>query len=210
MSAALKQNCLALAVGLQVLAQANALIISGTGPAIGIGWPSGAGAVAYLTSSIGWWEGPPFGGGEWHILFRGDTEAFMQALTNFAAIHTPALDLVIHDGPKQDQFLKRDDKSDNDTRVDWEFVVWNPESWNHLYNNTNVNFTAESPNFRKPVAAPRLDVYIGGGRVDWTKIKIPAGLRVRDERATAASSTKAALSSKHELVVTNYTTGNRP
>ena len=176
MRTGLKLNCFVLAVCLLIL-QAKALILSGTGPVNLVGCPDGSATVANLQSSVGWWEGPPFGGGEWHIQFRGDAEAFAVALTNFAAIHAPALDLVIHDGPGQDQFL------DGDKRADWTFTVWNPESWNQLYKNTNVTFSADSPNYHKPVPAPRLDIYVGGGAVDWAKVKIPAGLHVRDERA---------------------------
>jgi hypothetical protein len=187
MRTGLKFNCLVLAVCL-LIPQAKALILSGTGPANDAGWPKGAATVANLKSSVGWWEGPPFGGGEWHVLFRSNTEAFVQALTNFAAIRAPALDLVIHDGPKHDPFLKREGKPDTDTRVDWEFVVWHPESWNRLYNNTNQTIFTNSPNFRKPAPAPRLDVYVGGGGVDWAKTTIPSGLHIRDERARPKSS----------------------
>ena len=178
------------------------------------GWPEGAAAVSSLKSCVGWWQGTPFNGGEWdmpshgdnekfiqaltngqwHLQFRGDTEKFMQAVTNFAAIRAPTLDLVIHDGPMHDQFLELNKRKqpDTDSRVDWEFVVWNPESWNQLYNPTNaamqhLNAEAhrlfpEDPSFYKPVPAPRLDVYIGGGGVDWAKVTIPAGLHVRDQR----------------------------
>lgn len=186
MRTGIKTICLALAVGLLMVARANALIVSGTGsPPYTNGWPEGAAAVSSLKSCVGWWEGPPFGGGESHVLFRGDTEALIQALTNFAAIRASALDLVIHDGPKHDRFLELDKQSqpDTDSRVDWEFVVWNSENWNNLYNNTNATFMKNDPNFGKPVAAPRLDVYIGGGDVDLEIIRIPRNLHVRDERA---------------------------
>jgi hypothetical protein len=179
MRTGLKTNCLAFAVGLLMVVRANALIVSATGnPTYTNGWPEGVTAVSNLKSCVGWWEGPPFGGGESHILFRGDTAAFTQALTNFAAIRAPALDLVIHDGVKHDQFLE--------TNVDWELVVWNPESWNQRYNSTNEanqSFFAKDPNFHKPVPAPCLDVYISSGGVDLEKIKIPDNLHVRDERA---------------------------
>ena len=44
---------------------AFALIMTGTGnePVSDAGWPAGALAVANLKSRVGWWEGPPFGGG---------------------------------------------------------------------------------------------------------------------------------------------------
>lgn len=178
----LKTNSLALAIGLLMVVRANALILSGTGsPTYTNGWPEGAAAVSNLKSCVGWWEGPPFGGGEWHIQFRGDAEALNQAMTNFAAIKSPVLDLVIHDGLGQDQFLN------GDKRIDWSFTVWNPESWNNIYGTTNAAFIKilkeSDPNFGKPMPAPRLDVYIGGGGVDLEKIKIPNNLHIRDERA---------------------------
>jgi Carboxypeptidase regulatory-like domain len=161
---------------------ASGLILSGRGNQAvpDAGWPEGALAMANFESRIGWWEGPPFGGGESHFLFSGNTEGFKDALATFAAIRAPALDLVIHDGPYEDNILKE--------RVDWAFTVWVPASWHHLYNNPKVVFFADDPHFRRPVDPPRLDVYIGGGGgVDWAKVKVPAGLSVRDERAAAAS-----------------------
>jgi len=182
MKTKINTNALVLAVGLLMVVRANALIVSGTGsPTYTNGWPEGAAAVSNLKSCVGWWEGPPFGGGEWHIQFRGDAEALNEALTNFAAIKSPALDLVIHDGVKTDQFLK--------TKVDWELVVWVPENWNNLYNSTNAALTKifkDSPvasNLGKPVPAPLLSIYIGGDDVDFAKIKIPANVHVDDERS---------------------------
>src|SRR5208283_1792596 len=77
----------------------SALIRSGPGnaPVQDAGWPEGAVAVANLKSRLGWFEGPPFGGGEWHFFYKGDTAAFKEALEAFAAIRAPALDLVIQD-----------------------------------------------------------------------------------------------------------------
>ncbi len=177
----IKTNVLVLAVSLLMVVRTNALIVSGTAPIDPLelrGCPDGSVAVADLTSSVGWWEGPPFGGGEWHIQFRGDAEALNQALTNFAAIKSPSLDLVIHDGVKNDQFLK--------TNVDWEFIVWNPEKWKSLYNSTNAalaKILKGDPNFGKPLPPPLLNIYIGDGQVDWDKVKVPANVYVRDERS---------------------------
>src|ERR1035438_6164855 len=102
---------------------ASGLIMSGRGnqPVNDAGWPEGALAMANFESRIGWWEGPPFGGGESHFLFCGNTEGFQDALAAFAAIRAPGLDLVIHDGPYEDNILKE--------RVDWAFIVWVPASW---------------------------------------------------------------------------------
>lgn len=160
---------------------ASGLIMTGRGNQAvhDAGWPEGALAMANFESRIGWWEGPPFGGGEWHFLFSGNTAGFQDALAVFAAIRAPALDLVIHDGPYEDSLLKE--------RVDWAFTVWVPASWHRLFNNPKSTFSAGSSNFRRPVDPPRLDVYIGGGGgVDWAKVKVPAGLHVRDERASTS------------------------
>ena len=189
MKTRINTNGLALAVSLLMVMRANASIISGTGnPIYTNGWPEGAASVSNLKSCVGWWEGPPLGGGEWHIQFRGDAEALNQALTNFAAIKSPILDLVVHDGPKHDKFLELDKQSQpgTDSRVDWELVIWVPESWNQRYNSTNEasqRFYANDPNLHKPVPAPELNIYIGGGDVDLEKIRIPSNLHVRDERA---------------------------
>jgi hypothetical protein len=176
-----RSHSLLILLGLFLLASvpAPALILTGRGnqEVRDAGWPEGALALANSESRIGWWEGPPFGGGEWHFLFCGNTEGFQDALAVFAAIRAPALDLVLHDGPYEDSLLEE--------RVDWTFTVWVPANWHRLFNNPKNLHEAHSPHFRQPVDPPRLDVYVGGGQVDWTKVKVPANLRVRDERASA-------------------------
>jgi hypothetical protein len=136
------------------------------------GWPEGALALANLPTRLGWWEGPPFGGGEWTFCYRGDTAAFNQALAAFAAIRAPALDLVIQDGPETNGILGQ--------QTDWAFTVWHPASWNSLFNNPKSVFEADSGNFRKPVPPPCLTVYVGGGNVDWAKVTVPSQIHVRD------------------------------
>ena len=162
---------------------AAALIMTGTGnrPVPDAGWPDGALAVANLEARTGWWEGPPFGGGEWHFIYHGGTAALGEALTAFAAIRAPVLEVVLHDGPGTDTFIKGP--------VDWAFTVWVPANWHRLYNNPKSSgFFAGSPNFHQPAAPPHLDVYLGGAdSPDWSKLKPPANLRLRDERASAAT-----------------------
>jgi 5-hydroxyisourate hydrolase-like protein (transthyretin family) len=167
----------------------SGLIMVGRGndPVRDAGWPDGALDVANLKARIGWWEGPPFGGGEWQFLYRGNSELLNQTLAAFARIRASSLELVVHDGPHENTFLKDKDKPDSDARVDWTFTVWNPERWHLLYNNPKSFFMADHPNFRRPVDAPRLDVYLrDGGEIDWAKTKVPANIRVRDERAIAS------------------------
>src|SRR6478609_8914904 len=77
----------------------EALIMVGDGnaPVRDAGWPEGSLAVANLKPRVSWWEGPPFGGGEYHFDYRGGNDEFTEALTNFARILAPRLELFIHD-----------------------------------------------------------------------------------------------------------------
>src|SRR5436305_2104798 len=86
---------------------ASALISVGSNaPVSDQNWPAGALDLANLKTRVGWWEGPPFGGGEWCFQYRGDTAAFNEAFAAFARIKSPQLLLVIHEGPGDCQFLK--------------------------------------------------------------------------------------------------------
>src|SRR5688572_14975358 len=38
----------------------------GNSPVADPGWPAGAAAIFNSSARIAWWEGPPFGGGQWH------------------------------------------------------------------------------------------------------------------------------------------------
>jgi hypothetical protein len=184
---------LSVAALLLISATASALILIGRGndPVHDNNWPAGSLELANLKTRVGWWEGPPFGGGQHNFLYRGDTAAFQAALDLFAKIKTPELRLVVHEGPHHNQFLKEPKDRKSDDRVDWTFTVWNPQSWNRLYNNPNSTFSAQDPNggFRNSVDPPRLDVFIGGAPqnqgVDWKQVKVPPNVKVEDERASA-------------------------
>src|SRR5687767_2173946 len=80
---------------------ARALILTGHGndPVSDRGWPTGALPVANLKTRIAWTEGPPFGGGQWTFYYRGGTAQLQEAITHFARIDAPELDLFLHSGP---------------------------------------------------------------------------------------------------------------
>jgi hypothetical protein len=168
-------------------ASAHGLIEIGRGnqPVTDKDWPAGALDVANLKTRVGWWEGPPFGGGEWCFPYRGDTAAFNEALAAFARIKWPQLLLVVHEGRGEGQFLKdsADDKAD--ASVDWELTLWTPENFHHLFNNPTSAFASDQPEFRGELPPPKLDVYPAPGRIDWSHVTVPANVTVRDERATA-------------------------
>ena len=171
---------------------AAALITGAIGnePVRDAGWPLGAVDVANLKTRVAWWEGPPFGGGQYQFLYRGSTDDFNAALAAFAKVRAPRIELVVLDGPYESFFLKIDrqekDKPRPDARVDWTFDVWIPANWHRLYNNPKSVFGSDQPNFRKPVDPPRVHLYVGGGSVEWDKVKVPAGVTVVDKRASAS------------------------
>lgn len=155
------------------------------------GWPLGSVEMANLPSRLGYWEGPPFGGGKYHFLYRcKNTDEFNKALKTFAAIRAKRLELVVHNGPEYSFWLKRNDEelSKEENRVDWTFLVWVPENWNSLFNSPHsYMLSSDNPNFRKPVAAPRIDLYIGGGSIVWEDIEVPENLVVIDKRPGSVS-----------------------
>ena len=172
-------------------ATGSALITVGHGnePVGDNNWPAGAVDVANLKTRVGYWEGPPLGGGQLNFLYRGATADFQAALELFARIKAPELRLVVHEGPHESPFLRNDQDEKVETRVDWSFTVWNPASWHRLYNNPKSTFAAGDPSggFRSAVEPPRIDVYVGGGAgIEWARVKVPKNVRVTDERASSA------------------------
>ena len=166
------------------------IMVGGKEPVRDNNWPAGSVEVANLKTRVGWWEGPPFGGGQYNFLYRGDTEAFQESLDFFAKIKAPKLVLVVHDGGAESPFLG-DNKKDHKaaSSYDWSFTVWNPQNFNHLYNTPGSFFSARDPSgrFGQPVDPPQIDVFVDkGGGIDFAKIKVPTNLTVSDERADAA------------------------
>ena len=147
------------------------------------GWPYGSVEMANLATRFGWWEGPPFGGGEYHFLYRCEnTSQFNQALARFAAIEAKRLELVVHNGPKKDFVV--------DGRVDWTFLAWVGKNWDSL-SNSSRNFyrladsgsTKPVPMARKTMPVPRVDVYLGAENpIIWNDVKVPANVVVIDRR----------------------------
>src|SRR6478735_279885 len=109
---------------------ASAMIMVGKGntPVADAGWPQGAIDVANLKTRVGWYEGPPFGGGEWTFLYRGDAVTLNEALKILGAVRAPRVEVVLHDGPENCTFLADANDPKADTRYDFSFTVWVPES----------------------------------------------------------------------------------
>ena len=72
----------ALLLAILAPARASALISGGEGndALADPGWPKGAAAIFNDPGRVAWWEGPPFGGGQWHAECRGDAKALAAVL----------------------------------------------------------------------------------------------------------------------------------
>ena len=158
------------------------LITGGEGndPVADPGWPKGAVSVFNTQCRIAYWEGPPFGGGQSHAECRGDTVAFQKVLDDFAEIDTPFKRVVLHDGIGRSFWLNPngDKEKAEKAKIDWLFVVWNPESRKRQ---RQLPVGMSSVGKRDPVVLAQLDVYTGGS-IAWAKVKIPEGIDVIDQR----------------------------
>lgn len=157
--------------------------VRGNKPTTDRNWPQGTLSLANLKIRLGWWEGPPLGGGQFHFLYRGDTAKFADALKRFSEIQAPQRVLVIREGEHHSFWLK-DEKDPKASRVDWEFTVCTPASWYQLYNDPRRHFLTNRPNYRRPLAPPKLEVYLSG-TIDWSKIEVPSNITVVDRRLSS-------------------------
>src|SRR6476620_11825016 len=113
--------------------EAFALITGGEGnaPLTDPGWPRGAAAIFNHAGRIAWWEGPPFGGGQWHAECRGDAKALNAVLADFANVDAKAKRIVVHDGVGYSFWLapNREPVKLSAAKIDWMFMVWEPTNW---------------------------------------------------------------------------------
>ena len=127
---------LATAITSLVSPPAFALISGGEGntPINDPGWPKGAAAIFNTQSRIAWWEGPPFGGGQWHSECRGDAKALNDVLAGFAKLDLKNKRIIVHDGIGQSFWLNpnREPAKRDAAKIDWILMVWQPENWKRL------------------------------------------------------------------------------
>lgn len=173
------------------------------------GFPTGALEVANLKSRLGFYQGPPFGGGEYHFSYQcNSAKEFNDALALFSKIQVPntisyfssfvgdiriqsknePLLLVIHDAPKISNGLDFGGK-----RVDWAFTVWAAESFHRVLSGGD-SFMADHPGYRQPVPPPRIDAYVGGDSpIVWDEVKVPQNIQTIDWRRAARPDEEASF-----------------
>jgi hypothetical protein len=166
---------------------AFALITGGEGnkPIRDPGWPAGAAAIFNHPSRIAHWEGPPFGGGQYFAEYRGDAKELNQLLADFAKIDAKVKRIIVHDGVGHSFWLNpnREKSKDDESQMDWMFMVWVPQNWDHL---RRLPASLRSPDLSGEQAAPPTEFVIyTGGSIRWPDVVIPKGIELRDERLEA-------------------------
>lgn len=163
---------------------ASALITGGTGNTSlrDPGWPAGAAAIFNHAGRIAWWEGPPFGGGQWHAECRGDVKALNAVLADFAKLDVKSRRIVVHDGVGHSFWLAPNQEPEKlaAAKIDWSYTVWVPASWEQLRNlPPDLNPTGHG----ETSPPSQVDVYTAG--IDWGAVTIPADIEVVDNRLVA-------------------------
>ena len=172
---------LALIVGLSLPATSFALISGGEGnePLRDPGWQKGAAAVFNVKGRVAYWEGPPFGGGEYVAECRGDAKVFNTVLADFAKIDAVKRELIIHDGIGASFWLNPngEEASKKKAEIDWAFTAWVPDRWQFQQKFRGLTEEGDGP-------IPVIHVFTGG-KIHWADVHVPEGITVTDERLEA-------------------------
>src|SRR5262245_15823338 len=164
-----------------------ALLIGGVGnaPMRDPGWPEGAAAIFNTSARIAWWEGPPFGGGQWHAECRGDAKALSAVLADFAKLDVKNKRIVVHDGVGHSFWLNMNNEpaKRDAAKMDWRFMVWQPGNWQRL-RKLPADLNPTGPGDDKDGPPAQIDVYTGGN-IKWADVTVPKGLKIVDQRLEA-------------------------
>jgi hypothetical protein len=164
--------------------EAFALITGGEGnkPITDPGWPTGAAAIFDYAGRIAWWEGPPFGGGQWHAECRGDAKALNAVLADFARMDAKVKRVVVHDGTGHSFWLapNHEEEKLEAAKIDWVFMVWQPANWEHL---RKLPADLNPTEFADTSPPSQIDVFTAG--INWADVTVPEGIGVIDQRLVA-------------------------
>jgi hypothetical protein len=146
------------------------------------GWPKGAAQIFNFTGRAAWWEGPPFGGGEWHAECRGDAKALNGILADFAKLDVKTKRILVHDGEGYSFWLAPNQEKEKlaDARIDWVFMVWQPSNWAQLH-----QLPADLNPTKPADASPPSQIDIYTARIRWADVVVPNGIEVVDQRLEA-------------------------
>jgi hypothetical protein len=179
---------------LTVLCQpTSALIIGGEGnePIRDPGWPTGAAAIFNHPARVAWWEGPPFGGGQYHAECRGDSKTFNKVLAQFARLDVKNKRVILCDGEGHSFWLNPNREPDRklDTRIDWVFMVWVSGNWDR-FRGAPPSLNPTDPKDAGSGPPATIEVFTKGN-VHWSELDIPKGITIIDNRLESHGFTPA-------------------
>jgi len=164
-----------------ITSPASALITGGKAePMTARGFPGGSLPLANLKTRIAWWEGPPFGGGQYHFEYSGRTADLQVAIDLFHKVDSQRKQIVVRSGVQTSFWLGLEDKEQQHA-IDWQFVVWVPKNWEHL-GNAGAGLLPPGEEGDSPKTV--LNVFVTD-RIEWESLRIPENLTVFDERLEA-------------------------
>ncbi len=170
--------------------EASALIRGDVGnkPVGDPGWPRGAAVIFNHPDRVAWWEGPPFGGGQWHAECRGDALALNAVLADFAKMDAKLKRVVVHDGVGHSFWLAPNGEPEKlaAAKVDWVFMVWQAANWDRL-RRMPADLNPTGPDDASPPA--EIDVFTA--TLKWADVTVPDGIEVVDRRLIAHGFTEA-------------------
>ncbi|WP_425396821.1 carboxypeptidase regulatory-like domain-containing protein [Aeoliella sp.] len=172
---------------LTIAAPSLALIMGSDGdePVENAGWPVGADVAFNVRERVAYWEGPPFGGGQFHGEYRGDTAALNEVLDIFKDIRNDNKRIVVEDGVGHSFWLNPNREADKEkrARIDWQLMVWSEPNWKQL-SGMRADLNPTDPADREIGPPTVLTIYTGGNIV-WDQVKLPEGVKVVDSRLSA-------------------------
>ncbi len=145
-----------------------------------LGCPRGSLELANLPTRIAWWEGPPFGGGQYHFEYSGRTADLQKAIDLFAKVESQRSQVVIRAGVHTSFWLGIQDQGKKHP-IDWEFVAWVPKNWQHL-RDARAGLLPPGEEGEAPLTV--LNIFVTE-RIDWKALNFPPGLAIADERLEA-------------------------
>lgn len=174
------------------LPPANALITGGTGKQAvsDPGWPQGAAHLFNSDARIAWWEGPPFGGGQYTAECRGDTKVFNAVLLKFAKLNVKEKQLIVYDGTGNSFWLNPNREPDKQVaaRIDWTFMVWVSGKWEDQHK-LPAELKSSNPADAEQGPPAAIELYTGGS-IRWSEVKVPPGVKVIDKRQNNSSASE--------------------
>jgi hypothetical protein len=162
----------------------------GNAPLADPGLPEGAIAILNNPARVAWWEGPPFGGGQWHGEYRGEASALNAILAEFAKLNVDRKRVIVHDGVGNSFWLNPNNEPAKraDSTIDWSFMIWQSDKWEQF---CKMPVDLRRIGERECDQGLPSEIAVYTGSIRWADVSVPEGIDVVDKRLEAHGFTLA-------------------